>query len=397
MLTPYLPYPATDGGQIRSLNLIKHLSKNHEITLFSYIRYRDKNQENDIKVLKKYCRRVEVVNRGKTWTVGNILRTGFSLYPFLIMIYRSPELQEKIRRELEENHYDLIHAETFYVMPFIPKTQLPIILVEQTINYKVFEHQVMTNTPFFLKPLFWIDVQKLKFWETYYWRKAARVTAVSEADATVMKAHVPGLAVQIIPNAIGQDFEHLPARLHYNHDILFMGNYKWMQNWEAAEILIKKVFPLIKKQVPDSRLIIAGQFIRSEFRKYRGDDLLIKDLRPEDAAGVAKAMRTAGVLVAPIYGPGGTRLKILGAAAAMLPVVTTPTAASGLSFKNGDSILLGGAPAELARLTAKLLGNRRLYGRMARRAKAIVEKKYTWGSVAKRLEKVYQEVVRAGR
>ena len=83
MLTPYLPYPATDGGQIRSFNLIKHLSKKHEITLYSYIRFRDKNQEKDIQVLKKYCRKVEVVNRGKTWTLSNILRTGFSLYPFL--------------------------------------------------------------------------------------------------------------------------------------------------------------------------------------------------------------------------------------------------------------------------------------------------------------------------
>ena len=38
MLTPYLPYPLMSGGQTRSYNLIKNLSKKHEITLFSLIK-----------------------------------------------------------------------------------------------------------------------------------------------------------------------------------------------------------------------------------------------------------------------------------------------------------------------------------------------------------------------
>lgn len=38
MLTPYLPFPPSSGGQIRSYNLIKNLSKKHQITLFSLIK-----------------------------------------------------------------------------------------------------------------------------------------------------------------------------------------------------------------------------------------------------------------------------------------------------------------------------------------------------------------------
>ena len=38
MLTPYLPYPLLSGGQIRTYNLLKNLSKKHEITLFSLIK-----------------------------------------------------------------------------------------------------------------------------------------------------------------------------------------------------------------------------------------------------------------------------------------------------------------------------------------------------------------------
>ena len=33
MVTPYVPYPPSSGGQIRTFNLLKHLSQSNEITL----------------------------------------------------------------------------------------------------------------------------------------------------------------------------------------------------------------------------------------------------------------------------------------------------------------------------------------------------------------------------
>ena len=33
MVTPYVPYPPSSGGQIRTYNLLKYLSQNNEITL----------------------------------------------------------------------------------------------------------------------------------------------------------------------------------------------------------------------------------------------------------------------------------------------------------------------------------------------------------------------------
>ena len=33
MVTPYVPYPPSSGGQIRTFNLLKHLSEKNEITL----------------------------------------------------------------------------------------------------------------------------------------------------------------------------------------------------------------------------------------------------------------------------------------------------------------------------------------------------------------------------
>ena len=130
MLTPYLPFPLMSGGQTRSYNLIKNLSKKHEITLFSLIK--DNAERKNIPKLLKFCKDVRVFNRPpKPWTLKNILRTGFSSYPFLVVRNLATKQSGAIEEELSSNKYDLIHAETFYVMPHIPITNTPpILLVE---------------------------------------------------------------------------------------------------------------------------------------------------------------------------------------------------------------------------------------------------------------------------
>src|SRR5258708_37565752 len=86
------------------------------------------------------------------------------------------QVSKKIRNE----QFDLIHAETFYVMPHIPKTRIPIVLVDQTIEYRVYDHYVQNYKHPFLKPLLYVDVLKLKYWELNYWKKASKVIAMSE-------------------------------------------------------------------------------------------------------------------------------------------------------------------------------------------------------------------------
>src|SRR3990167_8297074 len=85
MLTPYLPYPLITGGQTRSYNLIKRLSAlGHEITLFCLVK--SDKEKTSAPELEKYCEKVRIFRRPeKPWTINNILRTGFSLFPFLVV------------------------------------------------------------------------------------------------------------------------------------------------------------------------------------------------------------------------------------------------------------------------------------------------------------------------
>ncbi len=386
MLTPYLPYPTNSGGQIRSNNLIKKLSKKHEITLCSLIK--NSADEKYKSKLLPYCKNIYIFKRpAKPWTISNILRTGFSWYPFLVMRNYSTEEKRVLSEIIAKGNFDLIHAETFYVCPHIPKTDLPLVLVDQTIEYKVVQHYVDHYKYPWLKPLLYIDIAKLKYWEKFYWKKATELVAVSEADAKFMSQEV-SKDVTVVRNGVGEDFiQDVP--LHYNKTILFQGNYEWLQNGEAARILVKEVLPLILEKIQDVKVVISGQNTKS-VANLMSEHVQLSELAVEDIAGVQKAVRSAGIMVAPLYGPGGTRLKILSSMASRTPVVTTAVGIAGVG-ENGVHYLEGNTSRQLADQAIRLLQDKTLYTKIAENARKLVEQEYSYDSIAQKLNEVYEK------
>jgi len=398
MLTPYLPYPPSSGGQVRSYNLIKNLAQDHQITLFSLIK--DNNELKYIKELEKFCRKVKVFKRpGKPWTLRNILRTGFGLYPFLVIRNLVPKEKEAVEKELNQNDYDLIHAETFYVMPHIPKTKVPILLVEQTIEYQVYQHYVQSKSFWLLKQLLNIDVAKIRFWETKFWQKANKVVAVSESDKKKMQSLVKGLDVDVVPNGAGEDLVSLWQENKKIDKIivLFQANFLWLQNTEAAIDLVKNIFPLIKKKLPQAVCRIVGQEAYKKLASIKGEGIEIIDLSNDDIEGVKKAYHQATVFLAPLKGPGGTRLKILGAMAAGVPVVTTPVGIEGIDAKDGVQVLVRQSEKELAEAVVELIKNKKLYQKISQAARILIEKTYTYKAIAAVLDRIYRQVGSYGK
>jgi len=389
MLTPYLPFPLMSGGQTRSYNLIKDLSKKHDITLFSLIK--NEQEKKYISELKKYCKKVFVFSRSKTpWTLRNILLTGFGPYPFLVIRNLAPDEKLAVKKELEVEKYDIIHAETFYVMPHIPDTNVPILLVEQTIEYLVYKHYVKNQAPLLVKIPFSIDVMKLKFWETHFWKQASRVVAMSESDKKEMLTLAPKLKIDIVPNGIDTDyFSARPRKEITPAKVLYVGNFKWIQNVEAANILINEVWPKIKKEIKNVKLWIVGMNITDKLKEYASDDIEISEALPD----IREAYSKASVLVVPIKGPGGTRLKILEAMASALPVVTTSVGAEGLGVVNGKEALISDELDEVSNNAIKVLKNKNLSKSLGLYGKKFVESKYTWNKSAQVLDNIYSKVI----
>lgn len=396
MLTPYLPFPDSSGGQIRSYNLIKHLSKKHDITLFSLIK--DDSEKRFVSELAKYCKKVMVFKRSKSpWTLRNILLTGFGPYPFLVIRNLSPTERVAVKIEIDKNKYDLIHAETFYVMPHIPKTKIPILLVEQTIEYLVYKHYVEGLKNIFVRWLLSIDVAKLRFWETTYWKKADGVVAVSGADKKEMLNLAPDLDVGLVPNGVNLDFFQVKGTWQEkNPRILFVANFKWLQNVEAAELLLDKVYPLVQKKNPKVKVWIVGQYIPESIVKRKSVNIIVDNLKEDDQEGIRKAYYQASAFVSPLKGPGGTRLKHFAAMAAKLPLITTSVGAEGLGATHGHNIIIQDEPVSLAEATLEIIGSEKKAQQIAENARKLVEEKYSWYKMSEYLDAIYEKTGTVG-
>ena len=390
MFTPSLPYPDSSGGQIRTQNLLKHLRKKHDITLFSLIKY--KKEEEYIPILEKnFCKKVRVFYRSeKPWMIQNILRTGFSLSPFLVVRNFSSEAKKAVEEELKTGDYDLIHAETFYAMPHIPKTNLPVVLVDQTIEYQVYDHYVRHTALFFVRPLLAIDVAKLKYWERYYWREASKVIAVSEKDRQEMLAVEPRLDVDIVPNGVNLDlFKKKTSWSSESPIIMFMGNFNWLQNTEAAMLLIDEIFPIIKKEIKTAKLHIVGQHQPESLLRKASQDILLSNLAEDDIDGIVKANYEASVSASPLRGPGGTRLKVLAAMASKLPIVSSNVGVTGLGVKSGREVIIENDSREMAQAIISILKNPKNAQKLAENAYNFVVSEYDYAVITEKLSQIY--------
>jgi len=383
MLTPYLPYPLFSGGQIRSYNLLKNLAQKHEITLFSFIR--SGKEEQYLKHLKPFCRKVIIFKRRQAWDPRNLLLALFTPYPFLVSLYLSSSFRRAITEELRNGNYDLIHAETFYIMPNLPQTKVPTLLVEQTIEYLVYQQFVRDFKLWLLKPLLYFDVLKINLWEKYYWRRATRLAAMSDSDKQIMTQSVKDKKVDVVANGVDVKFfsgvKPKPGQV-----VLFIGNFKWLPNRDAAQFLAKAIWPKIVASLPHASLLIVGRNPTKEILKLAQAGVRIEG----DVADIRTAFAKASVLLAPIRNGRGTKYKVLEAMASGLPVVTTKLGIEGIDAK--DSVLVVESAADLASQTIKVLRDQRLARRLADKAKKIVYNQYNWETISNRLNLVYQQL-----
>jgi glycosyltransferase involved in cell wall biosynthesis len=86
----------------------------------------------------------------------------------------------------------------------------------------------------------------------------------------------------------------------------------------------------------------------------------------------------ADAAIVPLRAGGGTRLKVLEAAACGVPVLSTSVGAEGLDLEPEKEILLRDDPPAFAAAAARLLGEAPLRDSLARAAREKVERRYDW-------------------
>ncbi len=392
MITPYIPRLSQSGGQRSSFYSIKYLAPKNNITLICFSRDQDGLEE-----VKPFCNKVIVVKRGKTWDLKKILYTGFSLYPFLVVNYISDDLRNAIQTEISSNKFDLIHCDCFYPMPNIPQTDIPIVLVDLTIEYAVYQHFVdsLRGWKKLLKPLLMIDVIKLKYWETHYWKTTHTVVAFGNEDQKLIAKVTGRKDIRVFQNGVEEKYINSRpkvAKSKYPSILFGVSNMKWMQNRESVDLLLNKYWRAIKKKVPECKLYIVGRYAPKFYNHLASDSIIVKEAENEGMKFDPQYYyNLCWVLLAPMDSGGGTRNKFFESMAFGTPVITTPLGIGGIEINNyKDAIVC--QPKDIVNNTVKLLTDKIMRNKIGLAAKAWVSKKYSYKNTVDELNQIYEKI-----
>jgi len=246
---------------------------------------------------------------------------------------------------------DLLFAHRLEAMLLILATRRPL----PPVLYDVDDVEHIKFLRFLKQPPFWRGKGLMYLqWPILYLTerraiRAARTAFVcSETDQAYLRDKCGIRNVEVVPNAVRIP-EASPVPREPN--LLFLGNYRYGPNASAAEYLARDIWPRIKLAAPEAKLVLAG----------RGAERL---RLPQDRAGIEvrgfvadldALYRETRVVTCPILAGGGTRFKIIEAAAYGRPVVSTTLGAEGIPFVDLKEIRLADAPGPFADACIELL------------------------------------------
>lgn len=205
-------------------------------------------------------------------------------------------------------------------------------------------------------------------------RRAAGLSCVSRRDAGALRALGAAAEPMVVANGVDLSRYRMRAEAPKDDVVFFVGDLSWPPNADAVRWLHGRVWPQLKRAMPHARVEILGRQAPADVLGFSAPDWTLlgegADTRPHWAR--------AAVAVVPLLAGGGTRLKILEAAASGVPVVSTPIGAEGLEFAPETEILLREDAAGFAAAVAGLLADRAAVRKQAAAARARVEALYDW-------------------
>lgn len=373
------PFPPNNGQRVRNWSLLRAIAaEGHSISLVAFADAPGIN--GDLSPLVPMCDRVRLVpsawnGRGRLREGASRLKAIFSRLPYGAIKYESREMQHEIGRLLAESNLDAILCDDVYLFRNLPATERKTIFLNKHDFTFVIVRHVLAHTRNPLKLLYgWLEYSKLRRWEKHVCASVDAVLLCSDEDRKLLRQLLPGVTAAVAANVIDVN-EYKPKRETDADSILFFGALDYFANCDAAEFLVSKILPEIRKECSGVRLAITGRNPPLSLQQGLAHEpgVTLTGTVPDMRAEIAKS----AVCVVPLRIGSGTRLKILEAAAMAKPIVSTRLGAEGLDFVPGEEILIADEPKEFARAVAKLLKDGRLRESMGRAARRRVESRYS--------------------
>jgi glycosyltransferase involved in cell wall biosynthesis len=386
---PYLPWPTTSGGKLRQYNLLRMLAqRGHRITLL--VQSKTPITSEIEAQLSPWLDELICVPRRSLKHPKTLFAALFGTYPLLVTVNGlAPELAAKFERLLDQD-WDVIQIEHSYAfqpyMKALEQRRKPFVLTEHNVE-SALSGATYSKLPGWLKILARYDHWRYQRWERKTLSRARCVMAVTDNDAKAL-AEISGKPARVVINGVDcAQFAHVtpdPAAQR----VLFIGNYEYAPNVDAVEWALSEIFPRVWQALPEVRFAVCGFAMPERWRNTYTDPRIEWRGYIDSLTAV---QNESSLFVAPLRDGGGSKLKVLEALAASLPVITTAQGVSGLAISAGTHYLAGETSEALAQQIIYGIQNPARCRAIGLAARTAVTDNYDWQAATAQLEAVYRE------
>lgn len=394
-------FPLVMASQDRVYKMAKRLAQDHTVDVAAIV-----TSSNELEMSKKNlnnCTNNFYPIFSLNFNKNKMLRKLIGAYWFLnYLLFGIPlrhfywghrKIIKQIKHIVDRNNYDIVQVEYCYsgnIFNIIPKDAYKIIDTHDVL----FEKKEKEYNYIYGKK--WSHFRKKEFneykkIEIDITRSTDIVISLSEHDKDVFESLAPNSKHILIPT--GQDigfYKNYPKKNRNKGPvILFYGGIGSKQNTEAFFRLYENIFPLVKSEIPEVRLLVLGRNPNKKIlRLNEQPDIevtgFVEDVRPF----IAKS----SIMILPMKLGAGFRSRVVEVMAMGVPVLGTHNALDSINFKNGSEGVIEDKDKSLANNAVRLLKNSSLLKEMSRAAEDFAEKNFNIEATYGKLSEFYSNL-----
>lgn len=325
----YVPEPDRDSGSLRTFGILGILAHMKNKVTF----WPDNQKYNTPYVTELQQKGIEVIY--KTGNFEKFLEERKNLYDLVILArpYISVKYVDSIKKKMTNCKviYDTIdlHHLRMYRQASLENKDVP------------FQAKIMRELEFSMI------------------KKSDITILTSPVEAEFLHREDKSLKFAILPN-IHIKCENI-EKFEGRKNMMFLGAFQHEPNIDAAQYLVKDIWPHIKKSLPEVKLYIMGSNPQNKIKKLASDDIVVTGF----VRNLEPYYRQFKLMLAPLRFGAGVKGKITQSLATGLPVITTSVGAEGINV-NSENCMIADSPEDFVKKAVRVYSDEKLWSLLSK-------------------------------
>ena len=392
-------WPLTSGNRLRDYHQARELAKRGSVTFVEM--YHPGEGPSTVPTDSGF-EEVVSLRKGAGYTPGKIARGMTGSTPLTALNYFDPEAEAQLAKLLARSQFSTVQMEGVHLSEYLPVIQRAVHRSAILVDWHNIESELMRryseNEPLWPKRIVARRTAALlERTEAMLLDQCGAHTVASDRERNQLLARNPSANVHVVPNGIDTayfspeelaDIQGNTSAPTMKRCILFVGSMDYHANADAAIWFAREMWPAIAQKHPELEFLIVGRNPPPTVRELASSRVRVTGTVPD----VRPFYGRAAAAVVPLRVGSGTRLKILEAMAAGVPVVSTQLGAEGIDGKHDIHLLLAEGGADFVAAVDRVVASPEVFFRLTKAARDLVIRLYDWHRVGEELSRIHESL-----